>query len=240
VVSSSEQAPGMEVKLFILVQERTFADALSTRLEAEPDVEVVAALHRRAPSPRLFAGSPANVALIDGDLPDDAAFRLCEELYALGRAPHAIFLSSFSEPRRILRAIRAGAAGWVRKDESLDFLLQAIRGVARGETWLPPGQTGEVLRLLLKGPAHEQDGSSALFATLTPRQREVLACLAEGTDRCDVAKHLHVSPHTVRTHVQNLMAKLGVHSVLEAVALTRPQLVGELTAAGSLLRSEAR
>jgi DNA-binding NarL/FixJ family response regulator len=239
VVRSSEQAPGMEVKLLILVQERTFADALSTRLEAEPDVQVVAALHRRPPSSRLFAGSPANVVLIDGDLPDDAAFRLCEELSQLGSAPHAILLSSFSEPIRIVRAIRAGAAGWVRKDESLDFLLQVIRGVARGETWLPPGQTGEVLRLLLRGSAQEQDGSSALLATLTPRQREVLACLAEGADRCDVARYLHVSPHTVRTHVQNLMAKLGVHSALEAVALTRPQLVGELTA-GSLLRSVPR
>ncbi len=230
----------MKVRLLILVQERTFADALSTRLEAEPDVEVVAALHWRRPSSRMFAGSPANVALIDGDLPDDAAFRLCEELSQLGSAPGVILLSSFSEPIRIVRAIRSGAAGWVRKDESLDFLLQVIRGVARGETWLPPGQTGEVLRLLLRGSAPEQDGSSALLATLTPRQREVLAWLAEGADRCDVARHLQVSPNTVRTHVQNLMAKLGVHSALEAVALTRPELGGQLTGPGSLLRSEAR
>jgi len=197
-------------------------------------------LHRRAPSSRLFAGSPANVVLIDGDLPDDAAFRLCEQLSGLGSAPRAILLSSFSEPTRIVRAIRAGAAGWVRKDESLDFLLQVIRGVARGETQLPPGQTGEVLRLLMRGSAPEQDGCSALLATLTPRQREVLACLAEGADRCDVARYLHVSPHTVRTHVQNLMAKLGVHSALEAVALTRPHLASQLTAPGSLLRSGAR
>lgn len=214
----------MEVKLLIVVKERTFADALSTRLEAEPDVEVVAALHRRPASWRGFAGSAANVVLIDGDLPDDAAFGLCEELSRLGRAPYTVFLSSFSEPRRIVRAIGAGAAGWVRKDESLDFLLQVIRGVARGETWLPPGQTGEVLRLLLRGSAAEQNECSALLATLTPREREVLACLAEGADRCDVARHLHVSPHTVRTHVQNLMAKLGVHSALEAVALTRSHL----------------
>jgi DNA-binding NarL/FixJ family response regulator len=180
------------------------------------------------------------VALIDGDLPDDAAFRLCEQLSQLGRAPYAILLSSFSEPRRMVRALRAGAAGWVRKDESLDLLLQVIRGVARGETWLPPGQTGEVLRLLMQGSAPEQDGRSALLATLTPRQREVLTCLAEGVNRCDVATYLHVSPHTVRTHVQNLMAKLGVHSMLEAVALTRSQLAGQSTAPGILLRSAPR
>ena len=140
----------MAVRLLILVQERTFADALATRLEAEPDMEVVAALHARAPSAHLFTGSRADVVLLDGDLPDDAAFGLCEELSQRGEAPHVILLSESSDPRRIVRGVGAGAVGWVRKDESLDRLIEVIHGVARGETWLPAGDTGEVLRLLLR------------------------------------------------------------------------------------------
>ena len=67
-----------------------------------------------------------------------------------------------------------------------------------------------------------------MLAALTGRERQVLVCLAEGTRRRDVAKHLHMSPNTVRTHLQNLMGKLGVHTTLEAVALTRSYLDDEL------------
>jgi len=103
----------------------------------------------------------------------------------------------------------------------LDRLIEVIRGAARGETWLPPRETGAVLRLLMRGSDPEQDDCGRLLAALTPREREVLACLAEGTSRRDLAERLHMSPNTVRTHLQNLMSKLGVHSALEAVALTR-------------------
>jgi DNA-binding NarL/FixJ family response regulator len=216
----------MAVRLLILVKERAFADALSARLEDEQDLEIVAALHTRAPSPNLFTGSRANVLLIDADLPDDAALHLCEELAQRGEAPSVILLSHSSDARSIVRAIGAGAVGWVRKDESLSRLINVIRGVARSETCLPPGDTGEVLRLLLRGPDPELGDPGDLLAQLTAREREVLSCLAEGIGRRQVASELHLSPNTVRTHVQNIMSKLGVHSVLEAVALTRSQLAG--------------
>ena len=131
-----------------------------------------------------------------------------------------VFLSHSSDPGRIARAIAAGAVGWVCKDESLDRLIEVIRCAARGETWLPPRETGAVLRLLMRGFDPEQDDCGRLLAALTPREREVLACLAEGTSRRDLAERLHMSPEIVRTHLQNLMSKLGVHSALEAVALT--------------------
>jgi len=217
------------VRLLILVQERTFADALATRLEAEPAMEIVAALHTRAPSAHLFTGSRADVLLLDADFPDNAAFDLCRELSQRGGAPYVILLSEPADPSRIIRGVGAGAAGWVRKDESLDRLIEVIHGVARGETWLPSSDTGEVIRMLLRRPEEDQNGGSALLAGLTQREREVLVCLADGTGRRDMAEHLHMSPNTVRTHLQNLMAKLGVHSALEAVALTRSQLGSELT-----------
>jgi len=213
----------MEVRVFILVRERTFADALATRLEAEDDVQVLAAVHARAPSPHVIMGGQADVILLDGDLPDDASLRLCEAVSQRGEAPYVVIISRSADPGRIVRAITAGAVGWVRKDESLGRLIDVIRGVVRGETWLPPSETGEVLRLLLR-ERDQEEGDGPLLATLTRREREVLVCLAEGTGRRDVARHLNLSANTVRTHLQNLMAKLGVHSALEAVALARPML----------------
>jgi DNA-binding NarL/FixJ family response regulator len=211
----------MAVGLLILVKDRTFADALGIRLEAEPDIDVVAVLHRKTLPWHLFTGSRVDVMLLDGDLYGNAAFRLCEELSQRGEVPRVILLSHSADPGRIVRALRAGAVGWVGKDESVLRLIDVIRGVARNETWLPPAHTGQVLRLLLHGPDPERNGSSQLLAALTDREREVLVCLAEGIRRQDVAKHLHMSPNTVRTHLQNLMGKLGVHSAIEAVALTR-------------------
>jgi DNA-binding NarL/FixJ family response regulator len=214
----------MAVRLLILVQEHTFADALATRLEAEPDMEVVAALHTRAPSPHLFTGSRADVVLLDADFAGNAAFDLCKALSQRGEPPRMILLSQTSDPKTIVRGLEAGAVGWVRKDESLDRLIEVIHGVAGGETWLPASDTGNVLRLLLSRPEPEPNGTSELLAVLTQREREVLVCLAEGTGRRDMADNLNMSPNTLRTHLQNLMAKLGVHSALEAVALTRADL----------------
>ena len=129
-------------------------------------------------------------------------------------------LSRTSEPSRIVAAIKAGARGWVRKDESVEHLLRVLRGVARGETWLPPAETGNVLSLLLRRRDGSYDGDR-LLGLLTARERQVLACLAEGVGRNQVAERLNLKANTVRTHLQNITAKLGVHSTLEAVALTR-------------------
>ena len=211
----------MTVNLFILLQERTFADVLAIRLEREPDMEVVAALDASALPSRMLVGSRVDVVLLDADLADNAAFRLGQELSQAPEPPSLVFLSHSNNPERIVRAIRAGAVGWVRKDESLDRLIYVIRGVARGETWLPPDQTGEVLRLLMRRSDQADNGDDQFLALLTDRERDVLGCLAEGHRRRDVAERLHLSPNTVRTHLQNLMAKLGVHTALEAVALTR-------------------
>jgi DNA-binding NarL/FixJ family response regulator len=216
----AREAADMTVSLFILLQERTFADALAIRLEREPDMEVVAALGTSGLPSRMLVGSRVDVVLLDADLADNAAFRLGQELSQAPEAPSMVFLSHSNDPERIVRAIRVGAVGWVRKDESLDRLIYVIRGVARGETWLPPDQTGEVLRLLMRR-SDQDDDSDQLLSMLTDRERDVLLCFAEGNRRRDVAEHLHVSPNTVRTHLQNLMGKLGVHTALEAVALTR-------------------
>lgn len=215
----------MGLNVFLIDKERTFADALAVRLEAEDDIDVVLAVYRQAPAPSLIVGRHADVVLLDADLPNDAAIHLCAELSARADAPRVVMLSQSSEPSRIADSVRGGAAAWVRKGESLAYLLGVIRGVAAGEMWLPPTETGAVLRLLLQ--EHEQQRESdRLLASLTQREREVLACLAEGAGRQDVAKRLHLSANTVRTHLQNLMAKLGVHSALEAVAVTRSQLTG--------------
>lgn len=211
----------MEIRILIVDRERAFAEALAARLEDEEDISVAGAVHGTTPGPWLIAGKSVDVVVVDGDLPGAAADRLCAVMSGRAESPRVVTLSASSEPERIVNAIRAGAAAWVRKDQSLEHLLQVIRGVARGETWLPATETGNVMRLLL----HEQERrqqNGRLLATLTPREREILGCLAEGSGRREaIASQLHLSANTVRTHLQSIMAKLGVHSTLEAVTLVR-------------------
>ena len=110
----------MTVRLLILVQEGTFADALATRLEAEQDLEVVAALHTPTPAPRLLMGSRADVVLLDGDFPDGAAFTLCGELSQRGGAPYVIFVSQPSDPEASYAASRrAPSAGCAKTSRSI-------------------------------------------------------------------------------------------------------------------------
>jgi DNA-binding NarL/FixJ family response regulator len=163
----AHEAAGMALGLLILVQERTFADALAIRLEREPDMDVVVALDISALPPRGFAGSRVNVVLLDADLPDNAAFGMSRELSQAPGAPHVVFLSDSNDPERIVRGLRAGAVGWVRKDESLARLIDVIRGVARGGAWVPPDQAEEVSRLLVRRPRHDEDGGAQLLMALT-------------------------------------------------------------------------
>jgi DNA-binding NarL/FixJ family response regulator len=228
----------VEIKVLIADQERTFAEALAARLDEEEDIKVMGAVQVRDPGLWLIAGNPVDVLVLDGDLPNGAANRLCAEVVGQAGSARVITLSSSFEPERIVNAIRAGGAAWVRKDQPLEHLLQAIRGVILGETWLPPSETGNVLRLLLRERDRHRT-SEHLLAPLTPRERAVLACLAEGAEhRAAVAEQLHLSVNTVRTHLQNLLAKLGVHSALEAVALTR-ELGGWLPANGRSSHGDA-
>jgi len=207
-------ASGMEITAVVIDEERTFADALTIRLNAEDDLSVVAVAQRTANT----MGWRADVILLDVDLA--GSLRLCKATSGPPHSTRVIMLSHTSEPARIVAAIEAGARGWVRKDESVEHLLRVLRGVARGETWLPPAEMGNVLSLLMKQRDREKDGDRML-ALLTPRERQVLACLAEGDSRHQIAGRLNLMPNTVRTHQQNILAKLGVHSTLEAVALTR-------------------
>ena len=163
----------MEITAVVIDEERTFADALAIRLNAEDDLSVVAVAQPTATT----MGWHADIILLDVDL--TGSMRLCKATSGPPHSTRVIMLSHTSEPARIIAAIEAGARAWVRKDESVEHLLRVLRGVARGETWLPPAEAGNVLSLLLRQRDRREDGDRML-ALLTPRERQVLACLSRG------------------------------------------------------------
>ncbi|WP_371498768.1 LuxR C-terminal-related transcriptional regulator [Kitasatospora sp. NBC_00374] len=132
----------------------------------------------------------------------------------------AVVLAAQDDPRRAVRALHAGASGWVAKESSLGTLMTVVRGVLRDETFLPPALLTGVVRELTSA-RRDRSESERLVAALTPREEEVLRCMVAGLGRQAVAERLYLSPHTVRTHMQNVLGKLGVHSTLAAVAVAR-------------------
>lgn len=158
-------------------------------------------------------------------LPDGIA--LVERVHGAHPTTRIVVLAEGDDPRRAARALQTGASGWVAKDSSLSRLLAVIRGVLRDETHLPPALLTGVLREMTAARRHRTE-SEQLVDSLTPREREVLHCMVAGLGRKAVAERLYLSPHTVRTHMQNVLGKLGVHSTLAAVALARRAGVGPI------------
>jgi len=241
----------VRIRVLVADAHRVFAESLAAALAAEPDVDVLPAgsgqaalrsLERAAAEGRRF-----DVFLVDADLDRDvpagtpvparavagngsAAGALGGiSLTARVRAAHpqtrTVVLAARDDPARAAAALQAGAYGWVAKDSSLSRLLAVIRGVLRGETHLPPALLTGVLRELTAAREHRTE-SEQLVESLTPREHEVLRCMVAGLGRKAVAERLYLSPHTVRTHMQNVLGKLGVHSTLAAVALARRAGVG--------------
>lgn len=217
-----------QISVLVVDGQRTFADALASRLAVESGLVVAAAVESASAARRVLVGRHIDVVLLDSELTDglDLVAELADTRTTATQPVRVIMLGKVPDARHMVAALRAGIAGWVPKEESIELLVNVIRGVMSDLTWLPAAAVGPVLRLLLREDYGWETSSKRPTASLTPRELEVLSYLAEGFGRREVAEHMHVSTHTVRSHLQNLMGKLGVHTALEAVALARQAQLG--------------
>jgi DNA-binding NarL/FixJ family response regulator len=218
-----------QIKVVVIHGQRTCADALASRLAAEPGLLLVAVAESTAAARRLLDSRQTDIVLLDSELTNSIDF--ASELACARRitppAARVILLGPVPDATRVVEALRKGIVGWIPKEESVEQLLRMIRGAMRDEMWLPGTVMGPVVRLLLR---EHDEGDAPLrhpLGSLTSREREVLAYLAEGIGRREAAARMHLSTHTIRSHLQNLMGKLGVHTTLEAVAVARQAQLAE-------------
>ena len=198
---------------------RIFAEALAARLSTETDICVEAAVLSVDEAGRLLERTQVDVAVCDES---QAGGLLCRPSQP-GRPrchPWVVVLAESGSQEQATALVQVGIAGWVTRDQPIELLLEAIRGAARGETRFPPTLLTRVLAELTAARQKRLAVEDRL-GTLTEREREILLLLGEGLDRSEVAARLHLSQHTVRTHLQNIRTNLAVHSTLAAVALAR-------------------
>jgi DNA-binding NarL/FixJ family response regulator len=184
---------------------RVFAGALAHRLGAEPDLEVVAVATTAAAAEALAGSLLPDLAVVDVELGRDGGLALAARLSGLDGGPVVVALTCQTDARTTTAAARAGARGLVAKDAPVEQLLLAIRAALAPERPSPPAEADHPL------------------ARLTGREREVLGLMVAGLDRSAIGARLFLSPNTVRTHVQNVLRKLEVHSSIEAVGLALRQ-----------------
>ncbi|TDE19462.1 response regulator transcription factor [Actinomadura sp. 6K520] len=206
------------IRVLIVDDHALFAEALAARLGREPDLVIlpIAADVRRALA--LTATERPRVLVLDLTLGAENGLDVLGRVREAHPDVRVVVLTAMSDLDALVQAVRRGAVGWLEKTESADLVARVIRSAARQGGWIPPDVLGEVLRRLVRGDG-EPVGGARLLAGLTPREQEVLQCMVDGLGRAEIAEELGLSANTVRTHTQNLLSKLDMHSALEAITL---------------------
>jgi DNA-binding NarL/FixJ family response regulator len=159
-----------------------------------------------------------DVAVLDLGLPDGDGADLIAELRQASTRAQALVLSANVDRAETARAVERGAAGVLHKGARFEEVVDAVRRLRAGETLMASAEIVELLGAAGRRREREHDDRQAL-GELTAREREILQALADGLDSRAIAAQLHIAQRTERNHVANILAKLGVHSQLQALVL---------------------
>ncbi|MDJ0379766.1 response regulator transcription factor [Streptomyces sp. G-G2] len=190
-------------------------------------IEVVAEAADGARAVELAALHHPDVVLVDIRMPVFDGLAAIAPLTALEPRPQVVMLTTFGDEENVLRALSAGATGFLLKDEGPDELISAVRSAAAGDAVLSPGVTGTVIRRMLSGGGADPGARSgpdgpapdARIAALTEREREVLILLGAGLPNLEIGRRLGIGIGTVKTHVGSILEKTGSAGRVQAALL---------------------
>ena len=203
------------VRILLADGQSLFREAVRVVLSAEDDFTVVAEAGDAAQAIAEAERTRPDLALLDIALPPSGGVEAV--LAITDRVPdcRVVLLSDQQDQSALIRALEAGASGLLLRSCPLSDLTDAARAISRGETLIPPRMLGALLSELIRR-RRRHDEARRTVVRLTRREREVLALLADGADLDAIAGSLLISPETARTHIQNVLSKLDVHSRAEA------------------------
>ena len=211
-------ASGVPVTRLVLVDDQRMVRAgFRSLLDAEPDLEVVGEAGNGEEAIDVITRLRPDVALMDIRMPVLNGLAATREIVAAGLPTRVLVLTTFALDEYVFQALEAGASGFLLKDAPAEELAAGIRIVAAGDSLLAPGITRQVIDAFLRLPGGAPRQPDPALARLTPRELEVLGLLSRGLSNADIAARLYVSEATTKTHVSNVLAKLGLRDRVQAV-----------------------
>jgi PAS domain S-box-containing protein len=222
-----EETEEEEGRILLVDDHASIREALASTFEAE-GFEVVGQAGSLAETRRILeeAQQEIDLAVLDLGLPDGYGADLIPELREKNPQAEALVLSATLDRANMARAVERGAAGVLNKTAHLEEVVEAVRRLRAGETLLPLEEVIELLRFAGRTREQEYEAHQAI-EKLTPREIEVLQALAEGIGSQEIAQRLNISIRTERNHMSSILAKLGVHSQLQALVFARRYSVVE-------------
>jgi DNA-binding NarL/FixJ family response regulator len=201
-----------EIRVLLVDDHPIIRSGIRMLLEQAPDIVVVGETDRGDDVLSLVDRLTPDVLLLDMEMPGKSGVDVARELQASGSPVRILVLSAYDDDQYISSLLSNGAAGYLTKEEALGRIVEAVRGVARGEDgWFSRRAAAQIAAL-----ARKDSGGS--IQDLTEREEEVLEMLAQGWTNTRIANEMTVSERTVRFHLSNIYDKLGVSSRAEAIA----------------------
>jgi DNA-binding NarL/FixJ family response regulator len=223
----------MTIRVLLVDDDPLVRSGLRLMLGAASDIEVAGEASDGAQVPALVDRLRPDVVLMDIRMPGMDGLTATERLRSRAAPPEVLVLTTFNADEHVLRALRAGAAGFVLKDTPPGEIVDAVRRVAAGDPVLSPAITQRLIAHVT-GPASDAHRARRRLAELGEREREVAVAVGQGKSNAEIAAALYLSVPTVKTHVSRILTKLGLNNRVQVALLVHDAglLDGRAGAAG--------
>ncbi len=206
----------MSIRVLVADDQSMVRAGFRMLLSGEPDIEVVGEARNGAEAVRQAARLSPTVVLMDIRMPELDGLEATRRILAVEDAARVLILTTFDLDEYVYEALRAGASGFVLKDDPPEQLLAAIRVVARGEALLSPAVTKRVIEKFTRIAPPEPPKA---LDQLTERELDVFRLIARGLSNAEIGQELYISDTTVKTHITHILQKLGLRDRVQAVVL---------------------
>ena len=203
------------IELVIADDQQLVRSGFGMIIGAEPDMSVIGEATDGAEAVRMVKTLQPDIVLMDVQMPGTDGLEATAAITAMEDGPRVIILTTFERDDYVFSALRNGASGFLLKNAPPDTLVEAIRTVASGDALLAPSVTRRLVEEFARRPGAPLPNDAA--DRLTEREREVLVLLARGMTNAEIAEELFVGEATVKTHVSNVLTKLGLRDRVQAV-----------------------